>query len=497
MKTQLLVLESHDDLISVKDKMSWAKTPRILLIWPKGEKIALRPLDLKMLQRQARSLGATLGLVARDPRIRREAAALGLPVFDSPRAAQADLWPVPALPTFSKLRKSPAYLRALRDQSLPARERWQAHPIVRVGFFALGVFAVLALALLFLPHAEVTLAPESKTQSLVIPVTADPALKSVFIAGNIPARAGTREVASSQQIASTGETAVPESEARGVARFRNLTASRIQIPLGTVVHTLGASPIRFATMQEAEIAAGVGKIVDVPIEAMGAGASGNLNVDLIQAIEGPLGLSLAVTNPAPTSGGTEGRVAAPSAADRERLRGLLMESLRAQVKLEMLADLPMGSVIFSDTVKDVIVLEETYDPSAGETGATLTLTMRVKFSAQYASGDKLSELAALALSASLVDGFSAAPESPTFRVIGSPVTDADGRTGFQLQVERRIRRTVDVRRVLSLAQGRRVDSALARLNEAFVFSSPPQIEMTPSWWPWLPLAPFRIDVVIQ
>jgi hypothetical protein len=53
MKTQLLALESHDDLISVKDKMSWAKTPRILLIWPKGEQVELRPLDLKMLQPSA------------------------------------------------------------------------------------------------------------------------------------------------------------------------------------------------------------------------------------------------------------------------------------------------------------------------------------------------------------------------------------------------------------------------------------------------------------
>ena len=73
MNTHLLALESHDDLISVKDRMSWAKTPRILLIWPKGEKIALRPLDLRILQRHARALGADLGLVTRDPRIRREA----------------------------------------------------------------------------------------------------------------------------------------------------------------------------------------------------------------------------------------------------------------------------------------------------------------------------------------------------------------------------------------------------------------------------------------
>jgi hypothetical protein len=506
MKTHLLVLESHDDLISVKDKMSWAKTPRILLIWPKGERIALRPLDLKMLQRQARSLGAALGLVARDPRIRRAAAALGLPVFASPRAAQADLWPVPKLPKrqrTAKLRKSPADLRALRDESRPAQARWQAHPLVRVGFFALGVLAVLTLAALFLPHAEITLSPESKIQGLTIPVAADPALKLVYITGNIPARATTLENAGSQQIPSTGAAPVPESEAKGVARFRNLTSSKIQIPLGTVVQTLGASSIRFATTQEAEAAAGVGKTVDVPIEALGAGAGGNLEVDLIQAVEGPLGLSLSVTNPAPTSGGTSGQAAAPSPADRERLRRALMETLRAQARLEMLASLPPGSLIFPDTLKDMIVLEEVYDPPAGEMGASLSLTMRVKFAAQYASGNDLSELTTLSLAAALEDGFSAAPaeysksEPLTFRPVGIPVTDESGRTIFQLQVERRIRRAVDARRVLSLAQGRRVESALARLNEAFAFSSPPQIKMSPAWWPWLPLAPFRMDVVIR
>jgi hypothetical protein len=495
MKTQLLALESHDDLVSVKDKMSWAKTPRILLIWPKGERIELRPLDLKMLQRHARSLGATLGLVARDPRIRREAAALGLPVFASPRAAQADLWTVPEKPLFRQPRHDD--LRAMRDEAHPAQSHWQSNLFARVGFFALGVLSVLTLVLLFLPHAEITLSPESKVQSLPIPVVADPVIKSVFIAGSIPAHELTRETTGSQQILSTGRTAVPESEAKGVARFRNLTASKIQIPLGTVVQTLGASSIRFVTTQEAEVAAGVGKIVDVPIEAMGAGAGGNLNVDLIQAIEGPLGLSLAVTNPAPTSGGTENMVAAPSATDREHLHSLLLETLRSQVQLEMLASLPSGSVIFPDTVKDVIVLDEAYDPPAGEQGGVLTLKMRVKFVAQYASGNDLSALAALALSASLEDGFTAAPGQPKFSPLGAPVTDETGRTSFQLQVERRIYRTLETPRVLSLTQGRRVESASAWLVKSFPFSSPPQIRMTPSWWPWLPLAPFRIDVIVQ
>lgn len=497
MKTQLLALESHDDLVSVKDKMSWAKTPRILLIWPKGERIALRSLDLQMLQRHARSLGATLGLVTRDARVRREAAAVGLPVFDSPRAAQADLWPVPVPPTFSEPRRSPAELRGLRDAARPNRDRWQANPIVRVGFFALGVLAVLTLALLFLPHAEIMLSPESKTQHLTIPVVADPALKSVFIAGNVPAREGTREVVGSLEIASTGETAVPESEAKGVARFRNLTASKIQIPQGTIVQTLGASPIRFVTTQQAEIAAGAGKTVDVPIEAVGAGAGGNLAVDMIQAIDGPLGLSLAVTNPALTTGGTESLVPVPSADDREHLRGLLLEDLRAQAQLEMLADLPRGSLIFPGTVRDVVVLEEMFDPPAGENGVTLSLTLRVKFSAQYASGEDLSTLATLAMDAALEEGFSATADAPKIQLFGIPAADADGRTNFQLQMERDIFRAIDSRRVLALVQGKNVNIAIARLGESFKFSSPPQIKTTPRWWPWLPLVPFRIDVVIE
>ena len=125
--------------------MSWAKTPRILLIWPKGETIDLRPLDLKILQRHARSLGATLGLVTRDPHVRREAAALKIPVFNSPRAAQVERWHPSSSPEFHSTRTVKA-LHALRDAAHPGQGGWQAYPVVRFGFFALGALSVLALA---------------------------------------------------------------------------------------------------------------------------------------------------------------------------------------------------------------------------------------------------------------------------------------------------------------------------------------------------------------
>src|SRR5215207_5653754 len=95
MKTQIITLESHDDLISVRDRLSWAKTPRILLVWPKYEKVTLRQVDLKILQRHASSLGAQLGLVTRARRVREDAEALHIPVFESTGEAQRVAWPKP------------------------------------------------------------------------------------------------------------------------------------------------------------------------------------------------------------------------------------------------------------------------------------------------------------------------------------------------------------------------------------------------------------------
>src|SRR5512147_3158384 len=115
MKTQIITLESHDDLISVRDRMSWAKTPRILLVWPKFEKVTLRQVDLKILQRHASTLGAQVGLVTRFRRIRADAEALGIPVFESTGEAQRVTWPKVRRRKW-RHKASPKNLREQREQ---------------------------------------------------------------------------------------------------------------------------------------------------------------------------------------------------------------------------------------------------------------------------------------------------------------------------------------------------------------------------------------------
>jgi len=94
MKTQIIQLEPHDDHISIRDKMNWSKTPRVLLIWPRRRRVDLDTLDLKLLQRHAIDLGSELGLVTKSNRVIRAAAELGIPTFANNLAAQREAWPL-------------------------------------------------------------------------------------------------------------------------------------------------------------------------------------------------------------------------------------------------------------------------------------------------------------------------------------------------------------------------------------------------------------------
>src|SRR5215210_6481753 len=226
MKTQIITLESHDDLISVRDRMSWAKTPRILLVWPKYEKVTLRQVDLKVLQRHATTLGAQLGLVTRARRVRADAEALRIPVFESTGQAQRVAWP--RLRHKRWLQRAPRKdLREQREQVFAQEEAWRAHPAARVGAFLVGVASVLTLVALFIPRAQVILYPESKTQSIVFPVIAGPSVESVFITGSIPAHEKRVIVEGTQSVVVTGQGVTPQSKSKGMVTFRNLTQQAV------------------------------------------------------------------------------------------------------------------------------------------------------------------------------------------------------------------------------------------------------------------------------
>jgi len=449
MKTQIITLESHDDLISVRDRMSWAKTPRILLVWPKHEKITLRQVDLKVLQRHASSLGAQLGLVTRRRRVRADAEALDIPVFTSTGEAQRVKWVKVERKRLQ--RKAPdKTLREKREQVRVREAAWRTHPVARLLVFLVGVLSVLAIAALFIPSAQVKLNPVKQNQSIEIPVTANPTTKSVFITGSVPAHEVFVVVEGQQKINVSGESIVPQSKAKGVVIFRNLTQSAVSIPIGTVVTS---GDVRFATTELGLVNPGVGETVELEIEAVEGGLSGNLDAEAINIVDGRLGLSLSVTNPEPTKGGRERASVQATEADRQRAKTLLLRSLEEDARESLLDELESGDIFFEDTLTLSQIVSEDYDLPSGASGSQLTLTMQVEYSVRYASASDLAELASMALNATLPPGFLAAPSELTFESLTEPESIENGSHQWKMHAEREIVQQVNVLQVTHLIQG--------------------------------------------
>jgi len=494
LKTQIITLESHDDLISVRDKLSWAKTPRILLVWPKYAKVTLRILDLKVLQRHADSLGAQLGLVTRRAKVRRDAESLGIPVFVSTTKAQRNPWPDSA-PRTRRIPKTPRRdLRQLRESVYEKEAPWRTSLLGRILTFTAGVVAVLAMASLFVPRATLTLYPEAKTQSIVIPVAASETTESVSVTGLIPSQKISATVSAEQSLAIASQISVPKSKSKGVARFTNLSQDEVDIPAGTVV--ANESSTRFATLNNTRLPAGIDEFVDVPIEALDAGVLGNAAADTITIVEGSLGLSISVTNPDPLKGGSNSQLIGATDEDRAKLREVVMDNLRRAAETKLRAQIAPADILFLDTFEVAQIIEENFTPLAGKPGKTLVLTMQVEFSARYVLDDDLRQLSLSTLNASAENGFEATA-SPVYKVITDPSTDNSGVSHFELEVSRTLLRQVDAMQVFSIVRGHKPESIKDELVSKLSLREAPKIAITPSWWKWLPLIPFNISFQIK
>ena len=494
MKTQIIALESHDDLISVRDRMSWAKSPRILLVWPKFEKVTLRPVDLRILQQHANYLGAELGVVTRRSNVRRNAQGFGIPVFDSSAAAQRDTWPAHTPMHRRTAQADYSKLRALRDEVQVKEARWRSTPAARVVFFALGVLAVLLVTALFIPRASIKLTPISQQRSITIPVTASTSIHSVGIEGSLPAHEIALTVNGSQSARITSQTSIPIDKAGGIARFKNLTQTALTIPAGTVVFSSGPNPVGFATQNDTRLPGNVNSVVEVPILAVDAGAAGNLGANSLSTINGSVSLSASVTNTGPLTGGSDRITTAPSEEDRKRVRSVLIGLLLTKAQQQFSDSIGAKNVLLVNTLKMGEVSEENYDPPAGQAGNLLNLTMSVPFNAQYLSADDLNQLAETTMDASEPEGFIPDSGTLTYKLVDTPVQDSTGDLRFNLQVERTSIHQIDLNRANALVRGLSAKSASQVLKAKLPLAKSPEINLTPSWWPWMPLSPFGIVV---
>jgi len=267
------------------------------------------------------------------------------------------------------------------------------------------------------------------------------------------------------------------------------------------VHEVGSVEGRLQPGDEVKVTLdGRNALVEVPIKAVDPGPSGNVAPTLINSIDGPLGLQLAVTNPSAPKGGTFTQRAAVTDADRARLRETLMAQLQQSAAGNIEALLQPGELLAPASVHVADVIAETYDSAIGEQADTLKLTLRIAVTGRAVNENDARLVAQAALGAQVPPGEALLGEA-RFARTPSITVDAEGRIHFTVTATGAAVPLVDRDLVRQIIRGKHVSTANRFLLAAFPLASPPQIIVRPDgyarWHNHLPWLPFRIDVVVR
>jgi len=503
MKTQILELETHDDIISVRDKMGWGQTRRILLVWPSKGLILQRRLDLVLLLRRSAQIGAQLALVTQDAEVRYNANLLKIPVFDSVPQAHASKWRGGRRYKSQVNRLGPRPdLVTLRAKVHPNRSPWRENPATRWGVFSLSLLALLGLFTVLFPGAKVTLNPAIDLQKMAFTVVANPNAKAVNLAGELPARVESVVVEGRDHIQTSGKMMLAEKAATTRLRFTNQTNRSVDIPKGLVVSTSGSShtaPLRFETTEAGTVPAGAGKFISLPARALIPGNEGNVAANRIVAIEGPLGLNLTTTNLLPASGGSSLPVKSPTPDDYDTLYQNLYNTLEKTAISEIQDSLESGDYLIIPSLELANTKEISFEPDntsgqANKPADQLDLTMRLEFIGEVVSVADLNAVANSMLGTVLPAGFTPIPETLVTEHTSQPELGPGSTYRWKVKATQQIQADIQENRLKNLVRGLTPGQASQVIAAQLPLASPPSITLIPGWWPRLPVWPLRIQI---
>ena len=489
MKVQVVQLDPHDDQVSARDKLAWVKAPRVLLVWPDRGGILNRQLDMVLLHRQAQRQRSQLALVTQDPLVRDLAAALGIPVFESPDRISEKGWR-------RGRRRSRAPLRVRQTPSAPEprvappRLSPRIPPGLRPILGAAALVSLTAAAAAVLPSSRIVLTPETFPQRSTFAYPLVAGSEEPAAPGSLVAQRLTSRFSGELRMPTTGEVSVPATFAGGEVVFVNLTSEAQTVPAGQSVRPAGGQDLFFLTQETVRLEANRGARATATVRASVPGQTGNLTARQIDAVDGPVGLAVSVTNPLPTTGGTDQIRAAVTSGDRAALYEGLEGELIAEAEAQWRDSLPSDSRLAPGSVAVARALREQYSAEIGAPADSHALFLDVEISAFAYRRADLEAVVSGALDAALDPEEQAVPGSLQMEIL-APGSAALLRVRAVRSTFRPFDRTALAR---SLA-GKTVAEARQQVLAAARLDAPPAVILYPGWFPTMPWSAVRIDIL--
>jgi len=483
-----------------------------VVVVPGGTRLFRREVDFALLLRCVAAQGLAVALVSHDPQVRTLARRYGLPVSGSVGRAQKKVRSL-AQKGRAKEREPGRALREQQRRESPGLSTWRGSRKTRGGWeewlllLVLILGAALAVAggvLLVWPQATVTVVPAGGALEQQVQLIANPSIELVDEeAAEIPARLIRTEFKGQAQVSTLTRQDAPDAKATGQVVFINRTSEPMEVARGTMVVTSGGTTIKFATVEKASLAAEVGSVAWARIEALAPGPSGNVGPFLINRVaEAALTLKVRVANEQPTEGGSVKQVGVVTAADKERLRAMLLQQLHQKAHARLESELAPQEFLPVESVS-VVVLDETYDHLLGEADDFVGMTMRVRARGIVFDLAQAQRIACAVLERAVPAGRVLQPGSFHAEVVQAAMAVPDpGEEGqsprVQLVMKARgwTEATITPGRVITLVQGKSIPDAVAELQANLPLKEPPSLSVEPEWWDRVPWLPFRIRVIV-
>lgn len=388
---QYIQLERGDDVPLVRDRMSFLRGKRALIIWPERGTTLTRKLDLVMVQREARRRAVQIAFVTHDAEVIKNAHDLGISTFETIQQAERGRWKRGWGKITAKRYQKPSdepepeQLKNVASRVTNRRQRSRIrHYLERFVVLAILLAVLGGAAYVLIPSADVTVYLEKQQIEVNVMITANTSVLDVDVENAvIPATLLPATAQTTVSIPTTGSQDLGSSRAIGVVTFTNNTNSAIDIPEGTIVRaTNTGTPVDFVTSADATLPAGNGRSVDVSIMAGEdfSGPIGNVEAGVINTVVGPFEDQVTVRNVRATINGDSQSLRTVTIADRDSLLSQARAQLQNNAYSEMQRSLAPNQEIIISTIRIAPDGERddwtVYSHHVGDVTDTLTLRMQ-------------------------------------------------------------------------------------------------------------------------
>lgn len=492
---QIIQLKPDDDIASIRSRIEAAELSHVVLVVPRGCWPLAGDRGLQLLRRAADDAGVQVALVAHDYDVRERAGAFGFPLFASVMQAQSTHWhmepverdSIPGSPLRSNApARSPTMLPTDR-----MRQWW--------GVLALGTFAtciLCAVALIFVPAANVRLVPASVALSMATDVSIDPSVPNINQDTRaIPARRVTREISGTLSLKTTTEKSIPNAPSTGTVIFSNLRTEQTIIPMGTVVKTSAGVPIRFTTSTTGTLAAAINSRAEVPVRAVDPGPTGNVKELAINSVEGSLALEVRVINTKATTSGSLKPVKVVTAADKDKLETQLLQQMRQQGNALLQKDLKTNEFMPIESVL-LDISSEVFDHVVDDPADTLNLRIVADVFGLAIDRADTDSFVSTVLKKQMPAGYQLLPNG-----VQSETLPGGKYQGIALKANLRgvgyATPQINTNKLVQDLQGKAAEEAANYLSSAVNLAQPAEISITPMGWNRMPWLGFRIAVFVE